>query len=68
MVCRGYKRAISATAHTLARYVFAVLRDRTPDRDPDTDDEAQVQAPAALQTRVGVSFRQSPTLQPLTLK
>ena len=68
MVCRGYKRAISATAHTLARCVFAVLRDRTPDRDPDTDDEAQVQAPAALQTRVGVSFRQSPTLQPLTLK
>ena len=51
-----------------ARCVFAVLRDRTPYRDPDTDDEAQVQAPAALQTRVGVSFRQSPTLQPLTLK
>ena len=37
---RGYKRAIVATAHKLARCVFAVLRDRTPYRDPATDYEA----------------------------
>ena len=40
MVRRGYKRAIVATAHKLARCVFAVLRDRAPYRDPDTDYEA----------------------------
>lgn len=40
MVRRGYKRALVATAHKLARCVFAVLRDRTPYRDPDTDYEA----------------------------
>ena len=40
MVRRGYKRAISATAHKLLRSVFAVLRDRRPYRDPDTDYEA----------------------------
>ena len=40
MVCRGYQRAISATAHKLLRSVFAVLRDRRPYRDPDTDYEA----------------------------
>ena len=37
---RGYKRAIVATAHKLLRCVFAVLRDRTPYRDPATDYEA----------------------------
>ena len=37
---RGYKRAIVATAHKLARCVFALLRDRTPYRDPATDYEA----------------------------
>ena len=36
----GYKRAISATAHKLLRSIFAVLRDRCPCRDPDTDYEA----------------------------
>ena len=40
MVRRGYKRAISATAHKLLRSVFAVLRDHRPYRDPDTDYEA----------------------------
>ena len=40
MVRRGYKRAISATAHKLLRSIFAVLRDRRPYRDPDTDYEA----------------------------
>ena len=37
---RGFKRAIVATAHKLLRCVFAVLRDATPYRDPDTDYEA----------------------------
>ena len=37
---RGYKRAIVATAHKLLRCIFAVLRDRTPYRDPVTDYEA----------------------------
>ena len=37
---RGYKRAIVATAHKLLRCLFAVLRDGTPYRDPDTDYEA----------------------------
>lgn len=37
---RGYKRAIVATAHKLLRCVFAILRDRTPYRDPATDYEA----------------------------
>lgn len=37
---RGYKRAIVATAHKLLRCVFAVLRDRTPYRDPATNYEA----------------------------
>lgn len=37
---RGYKRAIVATAHKLLRCIFAVLRDRTPYRDPATDYEA----------------------------
>ena len=53
MVRRGYKRAITATAHKLARCVFAVLRDRTPYRDPDADDEAllvQRNAPRWLRT------------------
>lgn len=39
-VRRGYKRALVAIAHKLARCVFAVLRDRTPCRDPETDYEA----------------------------
>ena len=37
---RGYKRAIVATAHKLLRCLFAVLRNGTPYRDPDTDYEA----------------------------
>ena len=37
---RGYKRAVVATAHKLLRCIFAVLRDRTPYRDPATDYEA----------------------------
>jgi len=40
MVRRGRKHAISATAHKLLRSIFAVLRDRRPYRDPDTDYEA----------------------------
>ncbi len=39
---RGYKRAIVATAHKLARTVFAVLRDGEPYRDPEVDYEALV--------------------------
>ncbi len=39
---RGYKRAIVATAHKLARTVFAVLRDDQPYRDPEVDYEALV--------------------------
>ena len=39
-VRRGYKRALVAIAHKLAQCVFAVLRDRTPCRDPETDYEA----------------------------
>ena len=39
-VRRGYKRAVVATAHKLARCAFAVLRDGTPYRDPATDYEA----------------------------
>ena len=34
-----YKCAISATTHKLLRSVFAVLRDRCPYQDPDTDCE-----------------------------
>ncbi len=41
-VRRGYKRAIVATAHKLARTVFAVLRNGQPYRDPDVDYEALV--------------------------
>ena len=37
---RGYKRAIVATAHKLARVVFAVLRDGRLYRDPEVDYEA----------------------------
>ena len=40
IVRRGYKRAIVATAHKLARTVFAVLRDGQPYRDPEVDYEA----------------------------
>ena len=40
MVRRGYKRAISATAHKLVRTVFAILLDRRPYRDLDADYEA----------------------------
>ena len=39
---RGYKRAIVATAHKLARTVFAVLRGGQPYRDPEVDYEALV--------------------------
>ena len=39
-VRRGYKRAVVATAHKLARCAFAVLRDGRPYRDPATDYEA----------------------------
>ena len=39
-VRRGYKRAIVATAHKLARVIFAVLRDGRPYRDPEVDYEA----------------------------
>ena len=39
---RGYKRAVVATAHQLARTVFAVLRDGQPYRDPEVDYEALV--------------------------
>ena len=42
IVRRGYKRAIVATAHKLARTVFAVLRDGQPYRDPEVDYEALV--------------------------
>ena len=42
LVRRGYKRAIVATAHKLARTVFAVLRDAQPYRDPEVDYEALV--------------------------
>ena len=42
IVRRGYKRAIVATAHKLARTVFAVLRDAQPYRDPEVDYEALV--------------------------
>ena len=42
IVRRGYKRAIVATAHKLARTVFAVLRDAEPYRDPEVDYEALV--------------------------
>ncbi len=41
-VRRGHKRAIVATAHKLARTVFAVLRNGQPYRDPDADHEALV--------------------------
>ena len=37
---RGYKRAIVATAHKLLRCIFAVLRNGTPYRDPETDYDA----------------------------
>ena len=37
---RGYKRAVVATAHKLLRCIFAILRDRTPYRDPATNYEA----------------------------
>ena len=36
---RGYKRAIVATAHKLARVIYAVLRDGSPYRDPEVDYE-----------------------------
>ncbi len=52
-VRRGYKRAVVATAHKLARRAFAVLRDRTPYRDPAADYEALVvkrNAPRWLRT------------------
>ena len=39
---RGYKRAIVATAHKLARTIFAVLRGGQPYRDPEVDYEALV--------------------------
>ena len=39
-VRRGYKRAVVATAHKLARTIFAVLRDARPYRDPEVDYEA----------------------------
>ena len=42
IVRRGYKRAIVATPHKLARTVFAVLRDAQPYRDPEVDYEALV--------------------------
>ena len=42
LVRRGYKRAIVATAHKLARAVYAVLRDGQPYRDPEVDYEALV--------------------------
>ena len=37
---RGYKRAVIATAHKLLRCSFALLRDGTLYRDPETDYEA----------------------------
>ncbi len=37
---RGHQRAIVATAHKLARVIFAVLRDDRPYRDPEVDYEA----------------------------
>ena len=40
MVCRGYKRAIVATAHKLLRVLYVVLRDARPYRDPEADYEA----------------------------
>ena len=41
-VRRGYKRAIVATAHKLARAIFAVLRDGQPYRDPEINYEELV--------------------------
>ena len=38
----GYKRAILATAHKLLRTIYAVLRDRQPDRDPQVNYEQVV--------------------------
>ena len=40
IVRRGYKRIIVATAHKLARTVFAVLHDAQPYRAPEVDHEA----------------------------
>jgi len=37
---RGYKRAIVATAHKIARALYVMVRDRVPYRDPGTDYEA----------------------------
>ena len=39
MVRRGYKRAIVATAHKLAKVIFAVLRDDKPYCDPEVNYE-----------------------------
>ena len=39
LVRRGYRRAIVATAHKLARVIYAVLRDQKPYRDPEADYE-----------------------------
>ena len=52
-VRRGYKRAVVANAHKLARCVFAVLRDGRPYRDPAADYEALLvkrNAPCWLRT------------------
>ena len=37
---RGYKRAIVATAHKIARALYVMVRDQVPYRDPGTDYEA----------------------------
>ncbi len=42
LVRRGYRRAIVATAHKLARTIYAVLRDQKPYRDPVLDYEELV--------------------------
>ena len=54
MVRRGSKRANSATAHKLLRSVFAVLRDRRPYRDPDTNSDGTISVRwASLQNHGG---------------
>ena len=50
---RGYKHAVVATAHKLARCAFAILRAGSPYRDPATDYEALLvkrNAPRCLRT------------------
>ena len=58
-VRRGYKRAVVANAHKLARCVFAVLRDGRPYRDPAADYEALLVKRNALTSSIGVRTLES---------